>query len=128
MVAHDRDQGSNGEVRYAFGSDIGELANVFAVDAYTGWITTLVQLDKEHQSEFVFQVVATDNGNPKHFARTSVYIKLKDYNDNPPVFTNRHYLAAGKCHCSTHWRRKSVMKVLCYEHFVTEDFTVTRII
>ncbi|PNF22862.1 hypothetical protein B7P43_G15012, partial [Cryptotermes secundus] len=93
VIAHDRDQGSNGEVRYAFGSDIGELANVFAVDAYTGWITTLVQLDKEQQSEFMFQVVATDNGSPKHFARTTVYIKLMDYNDNPPVFTNRHYLA-----------------------------------
>jgi protocadherin Fat 1/2/3 len=97
VIAHDRDQGSNGEVRYAFGSDIGDVANVFAVDAYTGWITTLVQLDKEQQAEFVFQVVATDNGSPKHFARTSVYIKLKDYNDNPPVFTNRHYLAAGEC-------------------------------
>nr|CAD7395413.1 unnamed protein product [Timema poppensis] len=94
LNAHDRDQGSNGEVRYTFGSDIGELANVFAVDAYTGWITTLVQLDKEKQSEFVFQVVATDNGNQKHFARTSVYIKLQDYNDNPPVFTNMHYVAA----------------------------------
>jgi protocadherin Fat 1/2/3 len=69
---------------------------VFAVDAYTGWITTLVQLDKEQQSEFMFQVVATDNGSPKHFARTTVYIKLMDYNDNPPVFTNRHYLAAGE--------------------------------
>ncbi|GLH14886.1 Fat-like cadherin-related tumor suppressor homolog [Gryllus bimaculatus] len=90
VIAHDRDLGSNGEVRYSFGSDIGDLANVFAVDAYTGWITTLVQLDKEEQSEFVFQVVATDNGNPKHFARTSVYIKLKDYNDNPPVFKSRH--------------------------------------
>jgi Cadherin domain. len=123
VVAHDRDQGSNGEVRYAFGSDIGELANVFAVDAYTGWITTLVQLDKEHQSEFVFQVVATDNGNQKHFARTSVYIKLKDYNDNPPVFTNRHYLAAGKSHYSTHSRRIRVMKVLFYE-----DLTVTDVI
>ncbi|XP_068083906.1 fat-like cadherin-related tumor suppressor homolog [Anabrus simplex] len=93
VVAHDRDLGSNGEVRYSFGSDIGDLANVFAVDAYTGWITNLVQLDKEEQAEFVFQVVATDNGNPKHFTRTSVYIKLKDYNDNPPVFSSQHYEA-----------------------------------
>lgn len=32
------------------------------------------------------QVVATDNGSPRHFARTSVLVKLKDYNDNPSSF------------------------------------------
>lgn len=50
----------------------------------------------EKKADFEFQVVATDNGNPKHFARTQVYIKLQDYNDNPPVFSNAHYIAAGK--------------------------------
>lgn len=57
VIAHDKDLGSNGEVRYSFGSDIGELANVFTVDAYTGWISTLVQLDKEKQPEYKFQVI-----------------------------------------------------------------------
>ncbi|XP_076387964.1 FAT atypical cadherin kugelei isoform X3 [Megachile rotundata] len=94
IIAHDDDLGSNGEVRYSFGTDIGELANVFTVDAYTGWISTLVQLDKEKQPEYKFQVVATDNGNPKHFARTSVHVKLKDYNDNPPAFVDDRYEAA----------------------------------
>ncbi|XP_024879658.1 fat-like cadherin-related tumor suppressor homolog isoform X4 [Temnothorax curvispinosus] len=93
VIAHDKDLGSNGEVRYSFGSDIGELANVFTVDAYTGWISTLVQLDKEKQPEYKFQVVATDNGNPKHFARTSVHVKLKDYNDNSPAFVDDRYEA-----------------------------------
>ncbi|XP_014488108.1 PREDICTED: fat-like cadherin-related tumor suppressor homolog [Dinoponera quadriceps] len=93
VIAHDKDLGSNGEVRYSFGSDIGELANVFTVDAYTGWISTLVQLDKEKQPEYKFQVVATDNGNPKHFARTSVHVKLKDYNDNSPMFIDDRYEA-----------------------------------
>nr|XP_034195560.1 fat-like cadherin-related tumor suppressor homolog isoform X8 [Osmia lignaria] len=93
IIAHDDDLGSNGEVRYSFGSDIGELANVFTIDAYTGWISTLVQLDKEKQPEYKFQVVATDNGNPKHFARTSVHVKLKDYNDNPPAFVDDRYEA-----------------------------------
>ncbi|XP_031780785.1 fat-like cadherin-related tumor suppressor homolog isoform X4 [Nasonia vitripennis] len=88
VVAHDNDLGSNGEVRYSFGSDIGELANVFTIDAYTGWISSLVQLDKEQQPEYKFQVVATDNGNPRHFSRTSVLVKLKDYNDNPSAFSS----------------------------------------
>ncbi|KAG8212677.1 hypothetical protein J437_LFUL019545, partial [Ladona fulva] len=94
VTAYDKDLGNNGEVRYSFSSEIGELANIFAIDAYTGWITTLVQLDAEKKPYYEFQVVATDNGKPKHFARTNVFINLKDYNDNPPVFTNNHYLAA----------------------------------
>ncbi|XP_076298680.1 FAT atypical cadherin kugelei isoform X2 [Lasioglossum baleicum] len=93
IIAHDDDLGSNGEVRYSFGTDIGELANVFTVDAYTGWISTLVQLDREKQPEYKFQVVAMDNGSPKHFARTSVHVKLKDYNDNAPAFVDDRYEA-----------------------------------
>ena len=58
VVARDEDLGSNGEVRYSFGADIGDLANVFTVDAYTGWVSTLVQLDKEKQPEYKFQVRA----------------------------------------------------------------------
>lgn len=44
----------------------------------------------------LFQVVATDNGNPKHFARTTVHIKLKDYNDNAPIFVDGPYEASVK--------------------------------
>ncbi|XP_076646629.1 FAT atypical cadherin kugelei isoform X7 [Halictus rubicundus] len=94
IIAHDDDLGSNGEVRYSFGTDIGELANVFTIDAYTGWISTLVQLDREKQPEYKFQVVAMDNGSPKHFARTSVHVKLKDYNDNAPAFVDDRYEAS----------------------------------
>lgn len=36
-------------------------------------------------------MVATDNGNPKHFTRTSVNVKLRDYNDNSPAFVRDIY-------------------------------------
>lgn len=94
VIAHDEDSGSNGEVRYSFGSDAGDAINVFAVDAFTGWITSLVPLDKEVKSEYKFHVIATDNGIPKHSARTTVIIKLKDYNDSPPTFKKKIYQAA----------------------------------
>lgn len=57
VVAHDNDLGSNGEVRYSFGSDIGDLSSVFTIDAYTGWISSLVLLDKEKQPDYKFQVI-----------------------------------------------------------------------
>lgn len=95
-MATDRDIGTNSEIRYSFGPDIGNLANMFSIEANTGWLTTLVPLDKEKQSEFVFQVIASDSGNPKQFSRTHVYLKLHDYNDNAPIFTSHFYEAAGK--------------------------------
>ncbi|XP_065170403.1 fat-like cadherin-related tumor suppressor homolog isoform X3 [Atheta coriaria] len=94
VIAHDKDQGSNGEVRYSFGSDSGEAMNVFAIDAFTGWITTLVSLDKEAKAEYKFHVSATDNGSPKYSAHTSVFVRLKDYNDSPPQFKKKFYQTA----------------------------------
>lgn len=93
VTAHDADNGSNGDVRYSLANDVGELANVFDIDAHTGWITILVPLDKEKRGEYSFQVIGTDNGLPKHSARASVLIKLKDYNDSPSVFKDATYEA-----------------------------------
>lgn len=81
-------------MRYSFGSDAGDILNIFAIDAFTGWITTLVPLDKEEKAEYKFHVTAADNGTPKHTARTTVIIRLKDYNDSPPVFKKSFYESA----------------------------------
>lgn len=49
-------------------------------------------LDKEKQDEFKFNVIATDNGQDvKHSTKTSVVIKLVDYNDNPVKFKKSQY-------------------------------------
>lgn len=39
-------------------------------------------------------MVASDNGHQKHTARTTVIIRLKDYNDSPPVFKMKLYQTA----------------------------------
>lgn len=96
MVAHDQDQGSNGEVRYNFGSDIGDAMNFFAIDSQSGWINTIAQLDKETKAEYKFYVTAIDNGSPKHSARTTVIIRLKDYNDSPTLFNDSLYNSSVK--------------------------------
>lgn len=93
-MAHDADQGANGEVRYSFGQDLGDMINVFAIDSHTGWISTLVKLDKEVKAEYKFYVTATDNSSPRHSARTTVIVKLKDYNDSPTTFKKKRYESA----------------------------------
>ncbi|XP_035790783.1 fat-like cadherin-related tumor suppressor homolog isoform X2 [Anopheles albimanus] len=93
VLARDADSGPNGDIRYALSPDVGDIVNIFDVDAHTGWISTLVALDKEKREDYKFQVLATDNGEPKHTTRTTVIIRLKDYNDCPPVFRETHYKA-----------------------------------
>ena len=39
-------------------------------------------------------MTATDNGTPKHSARTTVIVRLKDYNDSPTTFKKRFYESA----------------------------------
>jgi protocadherin Fat 1/2/3 len=88
------DSGSNGNVRYSLDKNAGEILNIFDIDSYTGWLTTLVMLDKEAQDEYKFNVIATDNGNEiKHSTKTSVVIKVVGYNDNPMKFKKPKYEA-----------------------------------
>ncbi|XP_058828867.1 fat-like cadherin-related tumor suppressor homolog isoform X4 [Topomyia yanbarensis] len=94
LTARDADSGSKGGIHYSFSSDVGDIVNIFDIDAYTGWITTLVPLDKEKREDYKFQVIATDNGQPKHSTRTTVIIRLKDYNDCPPTFKETQYNAS----------------------------------
>ncbi|XP_055371961.1 fat-like cadherin-related tumor suppressor homolog [Condylostylus longicornis] len=91
ITARDADSGSNGDIRYYLADDVGDLVNVFDIDVYSGWITTLVPLDKEQKSEYRFQVIGSDHGQPKHAGKTTVVIRLKDYNDSPPVFKQSNY-------------------------------------
>lgn len=67
------------------------MGNVFVIDPYRGWITTLIELDREKNAEYKFQVIAMDNAHEKHITKTNVIVRLKDYNDCPPAFTKDHY-------------------------------------
>ncbi|XP_042896565.1 fat-like cadherin-related tumor suppressor homolog isoform X3 [Parasteatoda tepidariorum] len=94
VVAKDADSGTNSEVVYSFGSDVGNTANVFRLDSSTGWITTLTSLDYETVSWYNFSVTAKDKGHPQLTSSTTVMLRIQDYNDNPPEFERQHYDAA----------------------------------
>lgn len=92
----DRVTGTYGDLRYSFGHNMAaELANIFRLDSVTGWITTLGPLDREECDRYVLPIVASDNGTPaKLTSTTTVVIQVRDYNDNPPQFSQSHYVAA----------------------------------
>lgn len=86
------DSGPNGNVRYSLDKNSGDVLNIFDIDSYTGWVTTLVALDKENQDEYKFNIIAIDNGPEiKHSTKTLVVMKVVGYNDNPMVFKKKSY-------------------------------------
>ena len=93
--ATDEDFGHNGEVSYSFHPESSQkLASIFSIDPHQGWITTQGVLDYEMETSYALKVIAVDNGNPQKSATTMVDVHLMDQNDNPPVFSQRHYTAA----------------------------------
>ena len=92
VYASDADEGTNGEVRYGI---TGPGTEIFAIDAHTGWITTLIPLDRETTPNYKLNIVATDGGTPPKSNNVTIYVNLVDDNDNPPTFTQESYTASG---------------------------------
>ncbi|PZC80059.1 hypothetical protein B5X24_HaOG215400 [Helicoverpa armigera] len=93
LMADDPDVGSNGEVRYSLAPD-GEGAEaasaLFAVDPYTGWVSTLAPLDRELTPAYDLVLAASDG---KFTAQTDLHIDVLDVNDNPPYCLRHRYWA-----------------------------------
>ncbi|XP_067889067.1 protocadherin-16-like [Heterodontus francisci] len=86
LHATDRDQGSNGRLRYG-----GVVENSFSIDPVTGVIRTSHVLDREEQDHHVITVYTKDGGSPPNFATVTVSITVKDENDNRPMFEKDVY-------------------------------------
>ncbi|XP_026738536.1 fat-like cadherin-related tumor suppressor homolog [Trichoplusia ni] len=97
LMADDPDAGTNGEVRYSLATESGEGevadGGLFAVDPYTGWVSTLAPLDREARAEHHLALAAADGGAPRRLARGTLVVRLVDYNDCPPEFRQREYAA-----------------------------------
>ncbi|CAL8322141.1 unnamed protein product [Merluccius merluccius] len=49
-------------------------------------LVLMKELDRETQSSYALDLAATDGGDPSRTGTTRVHVKVKDYNDNSPVF------------------------------------------
>lgn len=90
VLASDKDIGENSKITYDITS--GNDHEVFAMDSETGIISLREPLDYDTVSSYRFIIRATD-GNKHHplSALASVYIILKDENDNSPHFPMERY-------------------------------------
>ncbi|XP_051882334.1 protocadherin-16 [Pristis pectinata] len=86
LQATDRDQGSNGLLRYG-----GVVDGSFSIDPVSGVISTSRTLDSEEQDLHLVTVYAKDGGIPPNFATVTVCIRVEDENDNIPQFDKDVY-------------------------------------
>ncbi|KAM3840179.1 protocadherin gamma-B5-like isoform 4-T4 [Vipera latastei] len=82
LVASDKDEGSNAQIRYYF-SNIPPSANEkFSLDSTSGMISLVEPLDFEESTEYVMTVAAKDGGGS--MTHCKVEVKILDENDNVP--------------------------------------------
>ncbi|XP_060753692.1 protocadherin-16 [Neoarius graeffei] len=96
VTARDKDQGPNGDVQYSILQNLETHSDWFSIDAVTGIITTLTQLDYETDPAPSLIIVAVDRGRPPLSSTAVVKVILQDINDNEPVFGSKFYNASLK--------------------------------
>ncbi|XP_039630308.1 protocadherin alpha-4-like isoform X36 [Polypterus senegalus] len=86
LNASDIDDGSNGDIRYAFRSSVkSKVSELFQLDDHSGEITVKGVIDFEEEEFYEFDVKATDRGQVPLSSYCNVLIKIKDLNDNVPL-------------------------------------------
>ncbi|KAM4608368.1 protocadherin-8 [Polymixia lowei] len=54
-------------------------------------LVLMKELDRETQSSYMVELVATDGGNPYRSGSTKITIKVTDFNDNSPIFDQNSF-------------------------------------
>lgn len=86
--AVDRDSGQRGLVTYRIKSTTGH----FTIHPTSGEVKTNGSLDYETTEDHVIYIEASDNGMPPLSSTLKLSIRIKDVNDNAPLFYNNSYV------------------------------------
>ncbi|XP_039424295.1 protocadherin-8 isoform X4 [Corvus cornix cornix] len=85
LDAADPDEGPNGEVVYAFSSQVPpEARRLFRLDPRSGRLTLEAAVDYERTRTYELDVRAQDRGASPRAATCTVIVRLTDVNDNAP--------------------------------------------
>lgn len=92
LSATDPDEGTNGTVTYSIfqQSPSSDLA-VFELDSSYGILRLIQPLDYSEVKVYRLKVQASDGGTPPLVGNSSVVVKVKDVNNNPPEFSKESY-------------------------------------
>ncbi|XP_051790038.1 protocadherin alpha-4-like isoform X45 [Erpetoichthys calabaricus] len=84
VKASDKDEGINGEIMYSFEESVPKVGELFQLEVNTGEITVKGVIDFEEKEFYEIEVKATDRGQMPMSSLCTIFIKIKDMNDNTP--------------------------------------------
>ncbi|KAJ8387247.1 hypothetical protein AAFF_G00158700 [Aldrovandia affinis] len=92
-VAVDEDVGSNYIQSYQISVNSHFTIDVLirADGVKSAELVLMKELDRETQASYVLELVATDGGNPSRAGTTRINVKVKDFNDNSPIFDQNNF-------------------------------------
>ncbi|XP_059589359.1 protocadherin beta-16-like [Alligator mississippiensis] len=85
VSATDLDEGTNGEISYSFSQQTMESSKALQINAVSGEIRLLEELDFETRETYELYIQATDGGGLS--AHCKVLVEVVDVNDNAPEVT-----------------------------------------
>ena len=91
LTAQDKDDADNSVITYELLDTPDTHSDWFEIDSRTGLIVTKTPVDCEAASEPRLSVVATDSGSPPLSATATVIVRIRDVNDNQPIFDQSFY-------------------------------------
>ncbi|CAH8853229.1 unnamed protein product [Trichobilharzia szidati] len=90
--ATDKDEGQNAKLHFALDEETPvHLLNVVTVDSNSGVLRTLGNLDREQLNAFSVTVVCADHGEPQRMTKVFINVRVLDYNDNSPAFSQPYF-------------------------------------
>lgn len=88
LNATDLDSGTNGEISFLFSKYTPEkILQVFSVDAKTGELLVIGEVDYEQANVYDITVQARDGGTPAMEGSCHIKVEISDVNDNTPEVT-----------------------------------------
>nr|XP_025039207.1 protocadherin gamma-A4-like [Pelodiscus sinensis] len=92
VKATDLDEGVNKEIKYSFRKITDKASQIFRLDAKTGDITAMGNVNFEESALYEIEVQAQDGGG--RFDKSKVVIEVSDVNDNAPEIAVRSLVSA----------------------------------
>uniref|UniRef100_A0A5K4F2U9 Cadherin n=1 Tax=Schistosoma mansoni TaxID=6183 RepID=A0A5K4F2U9_SCHMA len=90
--ATDKDEGQNAKLRFSLDHETPPfLLNIITIDSNSGTMSTLGNLDREKLNEFTVTIICSDYGESARTVRIFVHVKVLDYNDNSPSYSQPYY-------------------------------------
>lgn len=92
LSAVDPDEEANGRVTYSiFRQSPSSVPAVFEMDSSSGTLRLAQLLDYSEVKVYSLMVQASDGGTPSLVGNSTVVVKVKDVNNNPPEFSKESY-------------------------------------